>query len=125
MTTPPDRLEQIRARLEQVNDKLLKREYLHDNDPAWRAYTENAPFDLAEVLSELDASRARERRLEELIAAWREHARRVRPLETSWNTAEKRKRVEEWMMYTNRANEVEAALQSDPVPSPLSPERTL
>jgi hypothetical protein len=50
------RREQIRARLEKVNEKLTRRESL--DGPDWQAYAENAPFDLAYLLAELDAGEA-------------------------------------------------------------------
>jgi hypothetical protein len=49
--------------------------------------------------------------LAELLAVWRERARRARPLETGVVSAEKRARTQEWMWFTNRANELEAALE--------------
>jgi hypothetical protein len=56
------RREQIRARLEKVNEKLTRRESL--DGPDWQAYAENAPFDLAYLLAELDAGEALRSRLE-------------------------------------------------------------
>ena len=50
--------------------------------------------------------------LRALIARWREEARLIRPLESAPISAEKRNRVAQWMMYTNRANELEALLVS-------------
>jgi hypothetical protein len=48
--------------------------------------------------------------IHELIVSWREHARRVRPLETAPLTADKRKRTGEYIHFTARAIELEAAL---------------
>ena len=48
--------------------------------------------------------------LAELVADWRERARRARPLESTPLTAEKRRRIAEWMFYTNRANELEGVM---------------
>jgi hypothetical protein len=62
------------------------------------------------VVTEHRDAEAREARLRALLVEWRERARRVRPLESEPITADKRKRIQEWMCYTNRANELDAAL---------------
>lgn len=50
----------------------------------------------------------------DLVQRWREHAARVRPLESAPLTAEKRERIAEWMLYSNRAAELNALLPPPP-----------
>jgi hypothetical protein len=50
--------------------------------------------------------------LRALVDSWRERARLARPLESAPLTRQKRERIKEWMFYTNRANELSAALDA-------------
>jgi hypothetical protein len=69
---------------------------------------------IAMIVAALSASGAGvgRQQVKALIAKWREEARLARPLESQPLTAEKRARMEQWIWYTNRANELEALLGS-------------
>lgn len=72
---------------------------------------------------EIQKAQAARAKLTDMIAQWRETARLARPLETAALTAEKRERIAKWMMYSNRASELEAALASPSLPTEI-PEKT-
>mgnify|MGYP001568308171 CR=1 FL=1 len=69
----------------------------------------------------MSESRAALEAIRQLVADWRERARLARPLESAPVSAEKRERTKEYMWFTNRANELEAALLAGAVPAPPEP----
>ncbi len=99
--------EQIDRAVRAVID--LEAEALGDNCLAMQLRPLIAP--VAEAAAQQERAR-----LDKLLTDWREHARRVRPLESARLTAEKRARTAEWMFYTNRANELEAELAASHQP---------